>query len=231
MAGGGGPLLLLLPDLVARSRDGRVRADARHRRDEPGQRVHRTGCLAPGALAQLRLLAHRSPPRFRHRDRRVDRLAVRPSGGLRGGRAGRHRLSIDVRIARPPGRRAVLLPGRRRPARDQMSRLELLAGPELSSGAERLASHVSRVGPLPRGGRSLIELLVRTELTGRGGAGFPVGVKWRAVAAASGGSAVVIVNGAEGEPHSKKDRLLMSSRPHLVLDGALLAAASVNAKE
>jgi len=112
-----------------------------------------------------------------------------------------------------------------------MSRLELLAGPELSSGAERLASHVSRVGPLPRGGRSLIELLVRTELTGRGGAGFPVGVKWRAVAAASGGSAVVIVNGAEGEPHSKKDRLLMSSRPHLVLDGALLAAASVNAKE
>ncbi len=112
-----------------------------------------------------------------------------------------------------------------------MSRLALLAGPELPVGAERLASHVGRLGPLPRGGRALIELLVRTELTGRGGAGFPVGVKWRAVAAASSGSAVVIVNGAEGEPHSKKDRLLMSSRPHLILDGALLAAASVHAKE
>ncbi len=112
-----------------------------------------------------------------------------------------------------------------------MSRLALLAGPELSLGAERLASHVGRLRPLPRGRRSLIELLVRTELTGRGGAGFPVGVKWRAVAAASSGTAVVIVNGAEGEPHSKKDRLLMSSRPHLILDGALLAAASVHAKE
>ena len=98
-------------------------------------------------------------------------------------------------------------------------------------GAERLASHVGRLGPLPKGGHSLIELLVRTQLAGRGGAGFPVGLKWRAVAAAGRGSAVVIVNGAEGEPHSKKDRLLMSSRPHLILDGALLAAASLRASE
>ena len=112
-----------------------------------------------------------------------------------------------------------------------MSRLRLLAGPDLSIGAERLASHHGRLGPLPKGGHSLVDLLVRTELTGRGGAGFPVGLKWRAVAAASRGSAVVIVNGAEGEPHSKKDRLLMSSRPHLILDGALLAAASVHARE
>jgi NADH:ubiquinone oxidoreductase subunit F (NADH-binding) len=112
-----------------------------------------------------------------------------------------------------------------------VSGLRLLSGPDLSAGAERLASHTGRLGPLPKGGHSLIELLVHTQLTGRGGAGFPVGLKWRAVAAAGRGSAVVIVNGAEGEPHSKKDRLLMSSRPHLILDGALLAAASVHAKE
>jgi NADH:ubiquinone oxidoreductase subunit F (NADH-binding) len=107
----------------------------------------------------------------------------------------------------------------------------LLAGPETSLGMERFAAHVRRLGPLPKGGHALIDLLVRTELTGRGGAGFPVGLKWRAVAAAAHGSAVVVVNGAEGEPHSKKDRLLMTSRPHLVLDGALLAATTVRAKQ
>jgi NADH:ubiquinone oxidoreductase subunit F (NADH-binding) len=112
-----------------------------------------------------------------------------------------------------------------------MSAPRLLAGPDLSRGPERFAAHLSRVGPLPKGGHALIELLVRTELTGRGGADFPVGLKWRAVAAASRGSAVVVVNGAEGEPHSKKDRVLMTSRPHLILDGALLAAATVHAKQ
>jgi NADH:ubiquinone oxidoreductase subunit F (NADH-binding) len=112
-----------------------------------------------------------------------------------------------------------------------MSAARLLAGPDPSLGPERFAAHASRLGPLPRGGPALIDLLVRTELTGRGGAGFPVGLKWRAVAASSRGSAVVVANGAEGEPHSKKDRWLMTSRPHLILDGALLAAATVHAKQ
>jgi NADH:ubiquinone oxidoreductase subunit F (NADH-binding) len=112
-----------------------------------------------------------------------------------------------------------------------MNGLRLLNGPELSTGAERFREHATRLGPLPKGGHSLIELLVSTGLTGRGGAGFPVGLKWRAVGAGSHGSAVVVVNGAEGEPHSRKDRVLMTTRPHLVLDGALLAAASVHAKQ
>jgi NADH:ubiquinone oxidoreductase, NADH-binding (51 kD) subunit len=112
-----------------------------------------------------------------------------------------------------------------------MSAPQLLAGPNPSRGPERRAEHARRLGPLPKGGHALIDLLVRTGLTGRGGAAFPVGLKWRAVAAASHGSAVVIVNGAEGEPHSRKDRLLMTSRPHLIIDGALLAAASVKAKQ
>jgi NADH:ubiquinone oxidoreductase subunit F (NADH-binding) len=107
----------------------------------------------------------------------------------------------------------------------------LLDGPNPSMGPERLAAHARRLGPLPKGGHGLIDLLGHTGLTGRGGAGFPVGLKWKAVAAASHGAAVVIVNGAEGEPHSKKDRHLMTSRPHLILDGAMLAAASVRAKQ
>src|SRR5205823_1465218 len=65
----------------------------------------------------------------------------------------------------------------------------------------------------------------------RGGASFPVGRKWRTVAERSGGRATVLVNGAEGEPLSAKDRVLMALRPHLVLDGALLAAGAVGAEE
>jgi NADH:ubiquinone oxidoreductase subunit F (NADH-binding) len=111
-----------------------------------------------------------------------------------------------------------------------MSGVRLLDGRDLAMGAESLAEHARRLGPLPATGRSLIDLLVGSGLTGRGGAGFPVGVKWRSVAAGSNGSAVIVINGAEGEPRSKKDRLLMSSRPHLILDGAFLAARTVHAK-
>ena len=112
-----------------------------------------------------------------------------------------------------------------------MSGLRLLAGPDLESGPERLADHTRRLGPPTLGGRPLIDALVRSGLSGRGGASFPTGVKWRTVATASKGSAVVVANGAEGEPQSHKDRLLMSTRPHLVLDGAFLAARSLRARQ
>jgi NADH:ubiquinone oxidoreductase subunit F (NADH-binding) len=111
-----------------------------------------------------------------------------------------------------------------------MSNLRLLAGPSLGSGPEWLASHTLRLGPLPRHD-DLIEMLDRSGLTGRGGASFPVGAKWRAVASSPGGPPVVVVNGAEGEPQSKKDRLLMTSRPHLILDGAFLAARALRATQ
>ncbi len=94
---------------------------------------------------------------------------------------------------------------------------------------EPLAEHVRRLGALPAAGRDFIDVLDRARLTGRGGAGFPVAAKWRAVAARSRGGAVVVVNGAEGEPQSKKDRLLMAGRPHLILDGAFTAARVLRA--
>jgi NADH:ubiquinone oxidoreductase subunit F (NADH-binding) len=106
-----------------------------------------------------------------------------------------------------------------------------MAGRDLGLGAEGLGEHLHRLGPLPAAGPSLIELLVRTGLAGRGGAAYPTGLKWRSVAAQSNGTAVVIVNGAEGEPRSLKDRLLMTTRPHLILDGAFLAAGAVRARE
>ena len=90
----------------------------------------------------------------------------------------------------------------------------------------------ARLGPLPRiGADQLIARLEQANLLGRGGAGFPAARKWRAVRERAGGKAVVLVNGAEGEPLSRKDRTLMASRPHLVIDGALLAAGAVGAAD
>ncbi len=111
--------------------------------------------------------------------------------------------------------------------------VRLLAGPSLHGDPETLAAHRARLGDVPGvdGVRDLIPTLEASGLLGRGGAGFPVGRKWRALAGRSAGPAVVVVNGAEGEPASFKDRVLMAQRPHLVLDGAVLAADAIGADE
>jgi NADH:ubiquinone oxidoreductase subunit F (NADH-binding) len=80
-----------------------------------------------------------------------------------------------------------------------------------------------------RGPMLLIDAVERAGLTGRGGAGFPTARKMHAVAGRR--RPVVVVNAAEGEPASRKDSLLMRTRPHLVLDGAVLAADAVGARE
>ncbi|HEV7810673.1 MAG TPA: hypothetical protein VGO64_08735, partial [Candidatus Limnocylindrales bacterium] len=78
----------------------------------------------------------------------------------------------------------------------------ILAGPTAASGPERWADHLARIGARPGGARATdaIDVLESSGLLGRGGAGFPVGTKWRSVAARSEGSAAILVNGAEGEP-------------------------------
>lgn len=110
--------------------------------------------------------------------------------------------------------------------------LPRLLAPAGSAGALPLAQHVDGHGPLDevtRRGEVLIEAVAAAGLRGRGGAAFPAAVKLRAVAAGRGPRAVV-VNGAEGEPMSAKDRVLLEQAPHLVLDGALLAAEAIGAR-
>jgi NADH:ubiquinone oxidoreductase subunit F (NADH-binding) len=103
----------------------------------------------------------------------------------------------------------------------------------LATGEDgNLAEHEHRHGAIPyRGGRGLlVDTLDAAGLTGRGGAGFPTARKWRAVAGARG-STEVVGNAAEGEPASSKDRVLLDSNPHLVLDGLQLAAEAVGARQ
>jgi NADH:ubiquinone oxidoreductase subunit F (NADH-binding) len=92
-----------------------------------------------------------------------------------------------------------------------------------------LVEHETIHGPMPAGTAGLIDAVERAGLRGRGGASFPTAVKLRAVASARGPCSV-LVNAAEGEPMSAKDRVLLGAAPHLVLDGALAAAEAVGAR-
>jgi NADH:ubiquinone oxidoreductase subunit F (NADH-binding) len=96
--------------------------------------------------------------------------------------------------------------------------------------------HRARYGAPPALGQDerwrdrLIAEVGRSGLTGRGGASFPTARKLRAVAAGRD-APVVIANGTEGEPASAKDKVLLAREPHLVLDGAVLAAHLVGARQ
>ena len=109
----------------------------------------------------------------------------------------------------------------------------LTAGWRDSNRASTLRIHVNRYGPMPAVGSDgrahwLTDAVERAGLTGRGGAGFPTGRKMRSVAEQRG-EPVVVANGLESEPASNKDKALLTWAPHLVLDGAMLAAAAVGA--
>ena len=94
-----------------------------------------------------------------------------------------------------------------------------------------LDEHVRRHGKLELGRRTwLRHELEASGLQGRGGSGFPIATKLGAVASHSG-KPIVLVNGAEGEPLSDKDKFLLRHVPQLVLDGAVALAADLGAKE
>ena len=77
---------------------------------------------------------------------------------------------------------------------------------------------------------AVIDVVDAAGLRGRGGAGFPTARKWRTVAANRGAlPATVVVNAAEGEPGSFKDRMILRRNPYRVLEGALVAAHAVGA--
>lgn len=125
-------------------------------------------------------------------------------------------------------------PGAGAPPTDRPPTDRLLAA---GTGSPDLDGHLAAHGPLdvprrddPRWVAAVRDELAAAGLLGRGGGGFPVAAKWEVVRR-SGRRPLVVVNAMEGEPASAKDRALLAWAPHLVLDGAEVAAAVAGAAE
>ncbi|MDO8106341.1 NADH-ubiquinone oxidoreductase-F iron-sulfur binding region domain-containing protein [Isoptericola sp. b441] len=103
------------------------------------------------------------------------------------------------------------------------------AEPTDPTPAEGWRSHLAAFGPRPGGTPALVAALERSRLTGQGGAHVPVAAKWRRTLAGHG-PLTLVANGAESEPVAAKDGTLLRQRPHLVIDGLLLAAEALGAQ-
>jgi NADH-quinone oxidoreductase subunit F len=77
----------------------------------------------------------------------------------------------------------------------------------------------------------IVEAVKRSNLRGRGGAGFPTGKKWEMALAKPGRVKYVCCNASEGEPGTLKDRHLIRANPHLLIEGVVIAAYTVGADE
>ena len=92
------------------------------------------------------------------------------------------------------------------------------------NGYEALFHALMNLKPL-----EVIEHVTKSGIRGRGGAGFPTGLKWTAVAKATGAHKYVICNADEGDPGAFMDRSVLESDPHRVLEGMAIAAYAVGA--
>ena len=95
--------------------------------------------------------------------------------------------------------------------------------------AVALGANESPVRPAPP--KTIIEMVEAAGIRGRGGAGFPVGRKWAFVAAQARTPKYIVCNADESEPLVFKDRVLMETNPHQLLEGMALAAYAVGAAE
>ena len=77
----------------------------------------------------------------------------------------------------------------------------------------------------------VIDQVIRSGLRGRGGAGYPTGLKWSTVAKAGGEKKYIVCNADEGDPGAFMDRSVLESDPHRVLEGMAIAAVATDAQE
>ncbi len=96
----------------------------------------------------------------------------------------------------------------------------------LHDGYQALAKALSKMTP-----QQVIEEISKSGLQGRGGAGFPTGRKWSFVASAPGNKRYVICNADESEPGTFKDRVLLESDPHAILEAMIIAGYAIHAQE
>jgi NADH-quinone oxidoreductase subunit F len=78
---------------------------------------------------------------------------------------------------------------------------------------------------------AIIDELKASSLRGRGGAGFPTGMKWSFVPRNSGKPSYIICNSDESEPGTCKDRLLMENDPHSLIEGMLIAGKTISSNK
>ncbi len=78
---------------------------------------------------------------------------------------------------------------------------------------------------------NVLEEIKKSELRGRGGAGFPTGLKWEFAAKAKVDEKYIVCNADEGEPGTFKDREIMEGDPHSVIEGMLIAGYAVGASK
>src|ERR1051326_8870237 len=84
---------------------------------------------------------------------------------------------------------------------------------------------------LQLGAEGIINEMKTSNLRGRGGAGFPTGMKWSFVPKESAKPKYVLVNGDESEPGTCKDRLILEHDPHSVIEGVIIAGLAVGAQK
>lgn len=77
----------------------------------------------------------------------------------------------------------------------------------------------------------LLSMVRDSKLKGRGGAGFPTGVKWNLAATAQADVKYVVCNADEGEPGTFKDRILLTEYPQLFVEGMVIGAYAINAQK
>ncbi|MDZ4201559.1 MAG: NAD(P)H-dependent oxidoreductase subunit E [Gallionella sp.] len=94
----------------------------------------------------------------------------------------------------------------------------------------RMAAGDALRAALALGADNIVEAIKTSGLRGRGGAGFPTGLKWEACRNAAGAAKHVVCNADEGEPGTFKDRVLLTSYADLVFEGMTLAALAVGAQ-
>ena len=95
-----------------------------------------------------------------------------------------------------------------------------------NDGFKALQRCLKEMGP-----EDVIAQIERSGLRGRGGAGFPTHLKWRAVRSQQSESKFLICNGDEGDPGAFMDRMLMESYPYRIIEGMMIAAYSVGANK
>ena len=75
----------------------------------------------------------------------------------------------------------------------------------------------------------IVETIVASGLRGRGGGGFPTGIKWRICSGAPGDIKYIVANGDEGDPGAFMDRSLMEGDPHCIIEGIIIGAFAIGA--